>query len=241
MVGTLTVGLGAFAIVFTVVHQILVAPMPYESPEDLHFVWRDYGPIIDLNRGWLAGTDVAELQNAGGVIEGAAAVGRQLTTFVFREGAEPMEISVLTTSPNLFELLGVQPSLGRGFRPEEVGPTRRSVIVLTYALWNRLGGDPALLGADVRLNGEPFTVIGIMPAHFSFMRNASLGPPQPADAFIQLPVILAETNPSGGSYAGLIRVQPGTAPEAISAAVAAGVRGDVDDDHWHRPLRASAW
>ena len=221
IVGTLTVGLGAFAIVFTVVHQILIAPMPYERPDDLHFVWRDYGSIIDLKRGWLAGTDVAELQRAGGAIADAAAVGRQLSTFALREGAEPMEISVLTTTPNLFELLGVQPAIGRGFRPEEVGPKRPPVIVLSHALWNRLGADPALLGADVRLNGEPFTVIGIMPAHFSFMRNASLGPPQRADAFIPLSVILAETNPNGGSYAGLIRVQPDLPPEAVAAAVAA--------------------
>jgi hypothetical protein len=48
-----------FAVVYTVVHKILIEPMPYRDPDDLYFVWRDYGPMFDLKRGWLAGTDVA--------------------------------------------------------------------------------------------------------------------------------------------------------------------------------------
>src|SRR5688572_19848121 len=71
VVGTLTVGLGTFAVVYTVVDKILIEPMPYRSPDDLYFVWRDYGPIFDLKRGWLGGPDVAELQKTGGVIESA--------------------------------------------------------------------------------------------------------------------------------------------------------------------------
>jgi len=124
LVGTLTVGLGMFAVVYTVVQKILIQPMPYQDPEDLYFVWRDYGPIFELKRGWLAGTDVAELQKAGGVIEEAVGLGRQLTRFAVREGADPTEIPVMTTSPRLFDLVGVAPALGRTFAPTEVGPGR---------------------------------------------------------------------------------------------------------------------
>ena len=74
MVGTLTVGLGMFAVVYTVVEKILIEPMPYRDSDDLYFVWRDYGPIFDMKRGWLGGTDVAELQKAGAVIEGAGGI-----------------------------------------------------------------------------------------------------------------------------------------------------------------------
>jgi putative ABC transport system permease protein len=219
MVGTLSVGLGLFAVVYTVVQKILIEPMPYRNPDDLYFVWRDYGPIFDLKRGWLGGTDVAELQKAGGPIEGAAGLLRQLATFAVREGTDPTEIAVMVSSPNLFDLLGVQPALGRGFAPSEVGPKRPPVIVLTHDLWRRLGGDPNVVGSDVRLNGQPYTVIGIMPSTFSFVRNASLGPPQPAEAFTTLNVNLAETNPGAGSYAGLIRVRRGTPPATVAAAV----------------------
>ena len=77
MVGTLTMGLGAFAVVYTVVQKVLIAPMLYASPDDLYLVWQDYGKIFDLKRGWLSGPDVAELQKAGGVIEDAAGLQRQ--------------------------------------------------------------------------------------------------------------------------------------------------------------------
>ena len=221
IVATLTVGVGMFAVVYTVVQQILIAPMPYKDPDDLYFVWRDYGPIFDLKRGWLAGTDIAELQKTGGVIEGAAGIGRQLSTFSVSETADPMEIAVLTTSPNIFDLLGVAPMLGRGFAANEVGPGRAPLIVLTHALWTRIGGDRGIIGRDVRLNGQPYNVIGVMPPDFAFVRNASLGQPQKGDAFVTFPLHLSTTNPGGGSYAGLIRARRGTSAEVVASAVSA--------------------
>jgi putative ABC transport system permease protein len=221
MVATLTIGLGMFAVVYTVVQKVLVAPMPYKDPDDLYFVWRDYGPIFDLKRGWLAGTDVVELQKAGGVIEGAAGIGRQLGTFSARETDDPMEISVITASPNIFDLLGVTPMLGRGFLPSEVGPGRTPAIVLTHDLWRKIGADPQIVGKDIRLNGSSHVVLGVMPRDFAFVRNASLGPPQRADAFITFNIHLHTTNPNGGSYAGLVRARRGTSPEVVNAAVTA--------------------
>jgi putative ABC transport system permease protein len=221
MVATLTIGLGMFAVVYTVVQKILVAPMPYKDPDDLYFVWRDYGPIFELKRGWLAGTDVAELQKAGGVLEGATGLGRQLGTFSARETDDPMEISVITASPNIFDLLGVAPMLGRGFLPGEVGPGRPPAIVLTHDLWRKIGADGAIVGKDVRLNGTPHVVLGVMPRDFAFVRNASLGAPQRADAFVTFSIHLHTTNPNGGSYAGLVRAKAGTSPEVVAAAVTA--------------------
>jgi putative ABC transport system permease protein len=226
MVATLTVGLGTFAVVFTVVQKILIDPMPYKDPDDLYVVWRDYGPIFDMKRGWLGGTDVAELQKkTGDIIDDAAALQRQLTTFSIREGAEPTEIFVMATSANLFELLGVQPTLGRGFAPNEGGPARPAVIVLTHELWNRVGSDPGIVGTVVRLNGQPYTVIGVMPRDFTFVRNASQGPPQRADAYTTLNVNLADTNPRAGIFGGLIRARRGASPQAVASAVNAVGRG----------------
>jgi putative ABC transport system permease protein len=218
-VGTLAVGLGLFAVVYTVVQKILIEPMPYRDPDGLYYVWRDYGPIFDLKRGWLGGTDVAELQKAGGIIESTVGLRRQLATFASREGGEATEIGSMVTSPNLFDVLGVQPALGRGFAPNEVGPKRPPVIVLTHELWKRLGADAAILGTVVRLNGDPFTVIGVMPPTFVFVQHSSLGPPRSADAFITFDINLAETNPNGGSYAGLMRARRGASPQSVATAV----------------------
>jgi putative ABC transport system permease protein len=222
MIGTLTIGLGAFAVVFAVVDKVLIAPMAYDHPDDLYFVWRDYGKIFDLKRGWLAGTDVAELQKSGGVIESAAGLLGQPFLLSTHEGADPIEINLTTTSPNLFDLLGVRPAIGRGFARDEVGPKRPPVIVLSHGLWNRLGGDPSIVGRTVWVTGALYTVIGVMPRDFHFVRHASLGPPsRPADAYTTFPMNLADTNPNGGQYGGLIRARRGTPPEQVAAAVSA--------------------
>jgi len=231
-VATLTIGLGMAAVAFTAVHKILIEPMPYRDPEDLYVVWRDYGPIVDLKHGALAGSDVATLHHAGGVIEQAAALQPFLGgVFSVTDDSDPMEIAVTRTSPNLFDLLGVEPAIGRGFAATEVGPGRPNVIVLSHGLWNRLGADPALVGRDVRLNGRPYTVIGVMPPDFSFVRNDALGPAQRIDAYTTFEVILAETDPDTPAYTGLIRARRGASAEQVQAAVAAIGRA-IDANHF---------
>jgi len=132
-----------------------------------------------------------------------------------------MEIAVTRTSPNLFDLLGVAPALGRGFAPDEVGPGQEQVIVLTHHLWNRLGADRGIVGTDVRLQGRPFTVIGVLPPDFTFVRNDAAAPPQRVDAFIPFAEHLAETNPQQGGHVGLIRARRGTSPDVVAAVVGA--------------------
>lgn len=237
MIGTLTVGLGAFAVVYAVVHKVLIAPLPYERPDDLYYVWRDYTAFFDLDRGWLGGTDIAALDGAGGVIEDVAGMDRERMTLGGVRGVDPSEIGVIITTPNLFDLLGVQPALGRGFRPEEAGEGRRPVVVLTHTLWTRLGGERGIVGQEVRLNGQPYTVIGVMPRDFGFVRNSSVGAPDPADAYITVDYDLAATNPGAGSYAGLLRARPGTSPENVAAAVAAVAKMVDERDFESRGLK----
>jgi putative ABC transport system permease protein len=162
---------------------------------------------------------------------------RALQTFAAREDTDPTEIAVTVTSPNLFDVLGVQPSLGRGFARSEVGPGRSPVIVLTHHLWNRLGADRTIPGRVVRLNGEPYTVIGVMPSTFTFVLNAGLGPTQRVDAFTTFNVNLAGTNPVAGAYSGLIRARCGTPPETVAAAVDAVGRSVDARDFQSRGLK----
>jgi putative ABC transport system permease protein len=217
---TLTVGLGTFAVVYTAYQKILVEPLPYERPDELYYAWRDY-TWFNFERGWLGPTDIAEFQTAGGIFEGAAGMLLSNGTLSSSDDADPFEIPVASASPNVFDLLGVQPVLGRGFAPDEVGPDRPQVVVLTHRLWQRLGGDPTIVGTDLTLNENPWTVIGVLGPDFRFVRHSSMGSPQPVDAFTTLNHHLAEGNPNNGSYAGLIRVRTGTPPEAVEAAVAA--------------------
>ncbi|HLH20585.1 MAG TPA: ADOP family duplicated permease [Bryobacteraceae bacterium] len=232
-IGTLTIGLGMFAVAYTAVKRVLLDPMPYKNPGDLYYVWRDYRPIAELDRGGLGGPDIVELQRPNAIIQGAAGLQPFLGgIFALREGAEPMEIAVTWTSPNLFDLLGVAPALGRSFAPDEIGPGRSQVIILTHQLWKRLGADPGIVGRDVRLQGRPFRVIGVLPADFAFVRNDAAAPPQHVDAYIPFEARLADANPQYGAYACLIRARHGASAAAVAAAVnAAGRAIDARDFH----------
>jgi putative ABC transport system permease protein len=237
VLGTLTVGLGAFAVVYTSVDKILLEPMPYEDPNDLYFVWRDYSSYLDLDRGWLSGPDVAELQDAGDVIEAAAGLQIASPTFSLGDTSSPFQVELMLMSPNLFDLLGVAPALGRGFESDEVGPNRGSGVVLSHALWRRLGGDPSILGQEIWMSETPYNVIGVMPSDFRFVRHSSLGPPQEADVYVPFAFYLSEQNPNNGSFAGVIRARSGTSPEAVAAAVDAVGRVVDERDNRGRGLR----
>lgn len=222
VVGTLTVGLGAFATVYTVVQKSLLEPLPYENPDDLYWVWRDYSAIMDLDRGWLAGTDIAAMDSAGGAILEAVGTRRNATTLSGTANGEPEEIGVIVSSDNLFRALGVRPMLGRGFAPGETGPDRQAVVVLGHALWQtRFGSDSGVVGREIRLNDEPYTVIGVMGPDFHFVRHSSIGSPEGADAYTTFSYHLAETQPGNGAFAGMIRVRPGTSAEAVRSQIAA--------------------
>jgi putative ABC transport system permease protein len=225
--GTLTVGLGMFAVVYTTVEKVLLEPMPYSDAGDLYYVWRDYGTIRDQPRGALPGTDILDLQAAGGVIESVVALQPFLGgVFSAGEDADAMEISAVVTSPGLFEMLGVEPALGRVFGPDDAGPGPFT-MVLTHELWTRLGADPEIVGGDVSLNGRPHTVIGVLPSGFDFVRADANNPPQRADAYTNLRVSLTDPSPNLADYSALIRARPGTSPEIVGAAVEA-VGGGVD-------------
>lgn len=230
MVGTLAVGLGAFAVVYALVDEVLFEPLPYENPDDLYTVWREYG-WFELDKGSLAGTDLVELASAGGVIEGAVPIDGQRLTLSGGGRGEPQEVGAVSTTPGLFDLLGVRPVLGRGFAPGEVGSGRPGVVVLSHALWTtRFGADPGVVDTDIRLNGEPHTVVGVMGPEFRFEETTDVVSAGGAELFVTLDHELAEQNPNAGSYAGLIRARRGASPEAVASAVAAvGRRIDERD------------
>lgn len=239
MVGTLTVGLGAFAVVYAVVDKVLIEPLPYEAPDDLYFVWREYG-WFDLKRGSLAGTDIAALQAAGGVITGAAALDQGTATLAADAGAQPQQVRVMVSSADLFPLLGVQPALGRGFAANEAGPGRPPVAVLGHDLWrSRFGGDPGVVGREVRLNGEAYTVLGVMGPDFRFVQSSGLGAAERADLYTTFDEDLAETSPGAGSYAAVVRARPGTPPEALASAV--GAVGRMVDERDFQSKGVKLW
>ena len=221
-IATLAIGLGMVAVAVTLVGKTLIEPMPYRNPGDLYYVWRDYGSIRDMKRGGLSGSDAADLRASRGVVEDVALMQPMLGgIFAAREGDDPAEIAVTVATPNLFDMLGATPMLGRTIAANEAGPGRPNLIVLTDGLWNRIGADPAIIGRNVRLQGNAYTVVGVLPPTFAFVRMDQNGVGQRVDAYIATHESLSSDVAQGGNYTALLRARHGASGDAVASAVAA--------------------
>jgi predicted permease len=217
-VATLALGTGAFASVFTVVESVLLEPMPYERPEELAWVWRDY-TWFDFPRGWLGSTEVQSMRDEAAV-EALIVTRSARSTLGGMEGSRPRDVRVISASPEVLDVLGVRPLLGRGFLPEDADPGAPPVMLLRYDLWrDAFGSDPEIVGRTVTLAGQPAEVIGVLPPGFDFLMHSSLGPPLRADLYSALQVDLDSQPAGAGWLAALVRFRGGPESPAAQAAL----------------------
>jgi predicted permease len=239
-VATLGLGIGSFSSVYSVVDSVLLEPMPYEHPHRLAWVWRDYSDWFDITRGWLGGPDVAWMQEERETFEAVAAVRSGRMNLTARVGVEPREVRTTATSAVFFDLLGVSPARGRGFLPGEDHPDATPVAVLTHGLWmDAFGGAPGLVGGEIYLDGEVFTVIGILPRKFAFLMPTSLGDPVPAEVFVPLRMNLTAQDRGNGFLAGLVRTREGVSLARVEGSLAS-VAHRVDEGWSGGELRLRA-
>ena len=172
----LALGIGANSAIFSVVNTVLLRPLPYKDPDRLVMVWED-----DTKHGYPRDTPAAanyiDWRDQNQVFEGMAAMA-DLSINLTGVG-EPERIDGRRVSANLFSLLGVEPQLGRAFLPEEDQPGSNHVVIISHGLWQRrFGSDMNITGKPLTLNGESYTVVGVMPSHFQFpSREAELWVP----------------------------------------------------------------
>jgi len=171
-VSTLGLGIGLNVTVFTMVHAIFVRGLPYEEPGRIVNVWsdRDLGSVYQR----VSLPDFEDYRRDATTLSGLAAFtgdGRMSLS----GGENPPELrngSLVT--PNTFGLLGQPVLLGRDFRPEDGQRGADGTVILGYHVWrDRYGGDPGVVGRLVRVDGEPSTVIGVMPEGVSFPFRAA--------------------------------------------------------------------
>ncbi|MEJ7618632.1 MAG: ABC transporter permease [Pyrinomonadaceae bacterium] len=162
----LALGIGANSAIFSVVNTVLLRPLPYKDPDRLMMVWED-----DTKGGFPRDTPAAanyvDWRDQNQVFEGMAAIADE--SFNLTGADEPERIDGRRVSANLFPLLGVEPFRGRAFTPEEDQPGGNRVVVMSYGLWQRrFGSDTKIIGQSLTMNGESFTVVGVMPPRFQF-------------------------------------------------------------------------
>jgi predicted permease len=164
-VATLALGIGAVTTIYSVVHAVLLRPLPYERPSDLAIIW---GTIRrdSVERRTVSYPDFEDWRRDARAFDAVAAFSESMFTLDGRDGAERIEGEWVSAS--YFGALGVRPVLGRGFTPaEDAAGAGARVAVLSHELWQaRFAGSPSAVGATLRIEGEPTTVIGVMPAGF---------------------------------------------------------------------------
>ena len=182
---TLALGIGANTAIFSVVNELLLRPLPFRDADRVVMVWEVSPEGRHQNSASRANYRAWHDQSSS--FDSMAAFSDQRLNLTGT--GEPEELSVQFGRPELFKVLGVEPLLGRTFSPDDDGPGKPAVAVLSYGLWQRrFGGQPNLVGQAITLNGEKFTVIGVMPANFQFHIRLRSGTGRPAELWTILPM-----------------------------------------------------
>jgi predicted permease len=161
---TLALGIGANTAVFSVLNGVLLRPLPYASPERLVMVTSAF-PTMDFDRFWVSPPEYFELRewnqvfaDIGGYRTGSASI---------ETLGQPLRVTSAVATWSLFPTLGVQATRGRAFLPEDDLPGAEPVAMISAGLWQRaFGSDPAIVGSSIRVNGQPSTIVGVLPEGF---------------------------------------------------------------------------
>jgi len=169
---TLALGLGACTAIFSLINAALLSALPFPDSDRLVVIWAD-NPGLKSGLPTLppANAEVAEWRDQSGSFAKIAAFSPR--TADLADGGDPERVGAAGVTAGFFETLGVTPQLGRTLTADEEAPGGPPVALISHGLWQRrFGGDAALLGKAVSINGEQHTVMGILPAGFDFPRGA---------------------------------------------------------------------
>jgi predicted permease len=163
---TLALGLGANTAIFSVVNAVVLRPLPYAEPEQLVRLY-EKRPKLGRTRNVVSAPDFMDWRAQGRTFDSMAAYNGWSASLT--GDGDPRQITGALASADLFRVLRAEPALGRAFSAEEDRPGAPRVVVIADGLWRRrFGADPSAVGKTVTLNGEGYTVVGVMPAGFQF-------------------------------------------------------------------------
>ncbi len=202
---TLALGIGANTAIFSVINAVLLRPLPYRDPARL---------VTVLHDGWkpVAPANFLDWREQSGAFESMAAA--QLWSLTMTGRDRPEQLEVLQTSAEIFHVLGVDAALGRTFAAGEDQPGREHVVVLSHGFWQRrFGGVADVVGQQVTLDGEPYTVVGVMPPEFQFAPFWATH----AEAWVPLNLGRRVNDRRGQSLRVFARLKPGVTLERAQA------------------------
>ena len=204
---TLALGIGANTAIFSVVHAVLLSPLPYGEPDRL-VVLTARNQKRNQTKQPMAYLNLVDWQAQNHVFEHLAAIRGESFSLTYL--GEPERVNGLRVSVNILSLLGLKPVLGRDFFPEENQPGNASVALVGYGFWQRHGADPDFAGEKLTIDGKVYTVIGVLPPGLKHpgLTVASFGA---AGADVWIPLIPAanEQNRSFANMRAVALMKPG--------------------------------
>src|SRR5271156_1748208 len=166
---TLALGIGANVAIFTVVHAVLLDPLPFPHPEELVRVYDDLRTSNTHDVG-MSVPELWDMRDKSGVFQDICVIFP--TDGNITGGDHPERVEALGTNANYFTMLGVRAELGRTYVPADALPGFSEPVVISDAYWRRaFGADPKVLGTKIRLDGDLYTVAGVMPPGFRHPRR----------------------------------------------------------------------
>lgn len=220
-IATLALGIGANAAIFSVVNGLLLKPLPYPDGERLVEVYNSY-PTSGLDYAGTSIPDYLDRKQAPGLEDLAMYASG---SFNVADESGPQRLVGMRATPSLFTTLRVQPALGRPFTEDEATIGADHVVVLSHQTWQtQFAADPAIIGRDVRLNDEPYRVIGVMPEGFAFPdRQTALWVP-----FAFTPEQRSDDERGNEFSASIGRLRPGASVAELDAQFAAIVSANAE-------------
>src|SRR5271170_685817 len=217
---TLALGIGATTTLFSVVDGVLLKPLAYRDSGRLVVIWekvRYLEKLFPYTGANASHEDVWRRQS--NAFSDMTLLQQGSTGVSLVSSDHPRLVGKIVAQPNLLNILGVQPSLGRNFLPEESVAGREKVAIISYHLWQTLfDGDAAIIGKSVLITGTPYQIVGVLPQDFYFPKANELSPSplarQLPDNEIITPLVIDPTKGFGwnsdyGNYVALGRLKPG--------------------------------
>jgi putative ABC transport system permease protein len=210
----LALGIGANTAIFSVVNAVLLRPLPYRAPEQLVWLWGT-NPLNDIPKESASYPDYKDWREQAQSFQAMGAFANASPILTGGDG-EPERLPGAAVIGDFFTVLGIEPALGRKFLPEENEQGKNRVIILSHELWQRrFGADTKIIGQQISVNGNPHTIVGVMPAVFQHPAPAAKRPTQ---LWLPLGVTDNMRNSRRGDFLYVIaRLKPGTTIEQAGA------------------------
>src|SRR5260221_4488596 len=185
---SLAIGIGANSALFSVTSALLLRPLPYKNADRLVILW-NRSPGLNIAEDWFSTAQYFDIKTGHSGF-GQVAMPMGGNSNLTGEG-DPERVGVVQVSSNLLPMVGARPALGRLFVAEEDAPGHPRAAVLGYGIWTRrFGNDPGVVGRSLTLNGQPYTIAGVLPQDFSLPREVlpTLGVAEDGEIFLSLPL-----------------------------------------------------